>query len=136
MKRITTLIITVIAAVITLLPAYQVFGKTESTEQTEQEVSEIKKGIYSDGVYTGTGRGFRPGLQVEVEIKNGIIENIKVVKHREVGRQYWQRAVKQIPESIVDQQNTDVDVIGGATRTSRGIISAVTNALSKAEKQK
>lgn len=43
----------------------------------------------------------------------------------------WQ-AIEQIPGAIVAAGSTQVDVASGATLTSRGIIQAVNDALSKA----
>ncbi len=88
--------------------------------------------VYVDGVYKGEGRGFRPRLKVEVEILGGKIERIKVVSHNEIGPQYWRRAIKAIPNAIIKTQSTNVDVVGGATYTSRGIIDAVEDALKAA----
>ena len=89
---------------------------------------------YVDGIYTGIGRGFRPGLKVEVEIQEGKIIRIEVLSHNEVGARFWRRPVKLIPNAIIKSQDTKVDAVGGATFTSRGIMTAVENALRKARK--
>ncbi len=69
----------------------------------------------SDGIYTGTADGFRPGLVVEVTIENSELVEVEVVDHNEVGRQYYQRAINIIPDDIVLQQSTDVDVVSTAS---------------------
>ncbi len=102
-------------------------GKASSDQQPDAGA------VYADGVYHGEGRGFRPRLRVEVEILGGKIESVKVVSHNEVGPQYWRRAVRAIPKAVIKAQSTDVDVVGGATYTSRGIMDAVEDALTKAE---
>jgi fumarate reductase flavoprotein subunit len=43
------------------------------------------------------------------------------------------RAIAALPPAIVNKQSADVDVLSGATVTSRAIINAVKDALSKAK---
>ena len=87
---------------------------------------------YIDGTYQGVADGFRPGLTVEVEIKNDVILSVEVISHNEVRERFWGYPVANIPLWIVEAQSTDVDTVSGATYTSRGIIAAVDNALEKA----
>jgi uncharacterized protein with FMN-binding domain len=86
---------------------------------------------YKDGTYTGTGRGYRPGLQVEVTIENSKITDIEIGSNNETPR-YTARPFNIIPQEIIEAQSTDVDTISGATRTSDGIIAAVEDALNQA----
>ncbi|MGL5643144.1 MAG: FMN-binding protein, partial [Paraclostridium sp.] len=60
------------------------------------------------------------------------IENIKIISHNEDGIRHYGSAMERIPQAITDSQNTDVDVVSGATYTSKGIMNAVQDALSKA----
>ena len=107
---------------------------TESTtEATIEATTEAAHGIYKDGVYTGEADGFRPGLIVEVEIKDDQIIRIDVIDHNEVNSRYYGRPVAEIPAAIIDAQNTNVDAVSGATYTSIGIMNAVENALAKAK---
>lgn len=121
--------ISCIGLILVLLSAVHIFSATAS----ENSYS-IPEGRYADGVYAGTGLGFRPGLKVEVEIKDGKAVRVDVVDHKEVGPRYWMRAMFLIPKAIVKEQSTRVDAVGGATYTSRGIMEAVEDALSRAEK--
>ena len=86
---------------------------------------------YKDGTYTGTGRGYRPGVTVSITIKNDKITSVVLVSSDETPG-YYERAVRTVPNEIVAAQSTNVDIVSGATRTSEGIISAVDNALIKA----
>ena len=87
---------------------------------------------YIDGTYQGIADGFRPGLTVEVVIKDDVIISVEVIAHNEVKERFWGYPVENIPLWIVEAQSTDVDTVSGATYTSRGIIAAVDNALAKA----
>lgn len=101
-------------------------GKSNYTEPVGMDLSEL---AIEDGLYTGTANGFRAGLIVEVSIVEGKISNIEVIDHNEVGRQYWQTPVNIIPGVITERKQSKVDVVSGATATSKAIMSAVEDAL-------
>ncbi len=103
-------------------------GKSNYTEPVGMDLSNL---TIEDGVYTGTADGFRAGLIVEVTVEGGIISHIDVVDHNEVGRQYWQTPINIIPGVIVEKEQSVVDVVSGATATSKAIMSAVEDALNK-----
>ena len=50
------------------------------------------------------------------------------------GRQFYQAPIRLIPADIVDEQQTEVDVVSGATATSKAIMAAVEEAVNKAKK--
>lgn len=89
---------------------------------------------YKDGVYEGTGYGYRPDLKVLVTIKDGLIKDISIVSHNEVGEKFYKPAFDYIPKKIIDKQTYDIDAVSGSTYSSNGVIDAVKNALSKAKK--
>ncbi|WP_138206929.1 FMN-binding protein [Haloimpatiens lingqiaonensis] len=91
------------------------------------------KGQYKDGVYQGVGNGYRRDLTVEVTIKNGKISRVDIVSDNETPK-FSRIPFETIPEEIVNAQSTEVDLVSGATMTSRGVIEAVNDALSKAGK--
>lgn len=87
---------------------------------------------YNDGTYTGTGEGFRGGTtKVSVTIKNGNVASIETLSEEDTP-QFYARAERVIPNKIVSAQSTSVDTVSGATFSSRGIISAVQDALTQA----
>ncbi|KHS58425.1 MULTISPECIES: FMN-binding protein [Terrisporobacter] len=89
---------------------------------------------YKDGVYEGTGYGYGPDLKVLVTIKDGIIDEISIVSHNEVGERFYEPAFDSIPEKIIENQTYDVDAVSGSTYSSKGVIDAVKDALLKAKK--
>ena len=82
---------------------------------------------YADGVYEGAD-GF---IQVRVEIKKGDISNIEIVKHGGGGKEY-EDMVRPLLKEMIRKQSTDVDVVTGATTSSKYLKKAVSNALTKA----
>ena len=91
----------------------------------------VAKTKYKDGTYTGTGRGYRPGLTVEVTIKNDKITKVEIVSDNETPS-YSAEPFSVVPQEIVESQSTRVHAVSGATRSSNGIMMAVEDALSNA----
>ena len=85
----------------------------------------------TDGTYTGEGKGRNGTITVEVTVKAGKLDAVKVVKHTEtVG--ISDAAVADFPKASVAAQSTAVDAVAGATMTSEGIRAAVAQAIQKA----
>jgi uncharacterized protein with FMN-binding domain len=83
------------------------------------------------GEYLGTGIGVGGELIVKVRLDGSRIASIEVVlQHETVG--IGDKAVTALPAAIVRAQSTNVDTVSGATLTSKAIIDAVNDALSKA----
>lgn len=85
----------------------------------------------ADGTYTGVGQGKNGELTVEVVVKSGKLDAVKVVKHVETPG-ISDAAVTKFPAKIVAAQSTGVDAVAGATLTSEGIRTAVADAIRKA----
>ncbi|MDR0642052.1 MAG: FAD-dependent oxidoreductase [Treponema sp.] len=81
--------------------------------------------------YIGVGSGIGGELIVKVTLDGTRIGSIQMLKINEsVG--ISDKAVERIPAAIIRSQSTTVDVVTGATTTSRAIMAAVEDALSKA----
>jgi electron transport complex protein RnfG len=83
-----------------------------------------------DGIYTGEGRGFSGPIRARVTVQNHQIVKIAVLEQQEV-IEYWSKIRDKIPQEILEKQNVDVDMVSGATYSSKGLIEAITNALEK-----
>ncbi len=86
-------------------------------------------GSYTDGVYTGTGSGFRGNTDVSVTVSDGMITAITAVSYQD-DEKYFSRAESTVISSIICQQSVDVSTVSGATFSSNGLIEAVADALS------
>ncbi|MEZ4510167.1 MAG: FMN-binding protein, partial [Eubacteriales bacterium] len=82
----------------------------------------------ADGAYTGSGRGHKGTIEVEVTIENGFITAIKIISYRDTER-YFTRAKSKMIDRIISVQSTGVDTVSGATQSSEGILGAVEDAL-------
>lgn len=86
---------------------------------------------FNAGVYEGKADGRNGVIEVEVEVDENDILSINIKNHHE-SEFISNRALKEIPEMIVQYQTLNVDSITGATLSSNGIKKAVENALVQA----
>lgn len=103
-------------------------GSDGGSTPTEPKKSDYSKLVLPDGSYRGSAIGYGGQMSVTVRVSGGVIASVTVDSHRETSG-YYNRAVALL-ERIVQKNSTDVDTISGATVTSKGILSAVENALS------
>jgi uncharacterized protein with FMN-binding domain len=81
----------------------------------------------ADGVYTANSIAYAGPLYVEVTVKGGRIEVVRVTKHEE--KQFYS-ALTDMPSQIVRKQSVKgVDAVTGATMTSEAILNATAKAL-------
>jgi len=139
--------------------SHQVSAVSEPTEEhsivtvsessvEEEPVSEASKGRYRDGTYTASAdiaddspqEWFIYTLQVTVKVIDGAIASVNSsITWDADGDQsdnghYVLAANRSLSGKIVEQQGTEgVDIVSGATYSSRGILSAVDEALRQAE---
>ena len=86
--------------------------------------------LFKPGTYTGEGKGFGGTIKVEVEVSESEILKIDFLEHGESAG-ISDAAFEKIPAEMIEFQTIAVDTVSGATMSSKGIIEAVTNALSK-----
>ena len=103
--------------------------KKEETKEKKEEKKTAAKGSFNleDGVYKGTGTGYAGDITVSVLIKDKQIVSIDILSSSDDAA-FFTRA-KAVIDKIIEGQTLDVDTVSGATFSSRGIISAVKNAL-------
>jgi uncharacterized protein with FMN-binding domain len=86
-----------------------------------------------DGTYRGEGIGYRAPVKVEVAVKAGRIESVKVVETKE---DWPLNTLQVVPAMIVEKQSVQgVDAVSGASYTTHAIVIGTGNALSGAGKK-
>ncbi|MHC4176316.1 MAG: SHD1 domain-containing protein [Planctomycetota bacterium] len=81
-----------------------------------------------DGTYRGKSPAYGGELHVEVAVRSGRIESVKVVQHKE--KQFY-TALTDTPRQIIEKQGVKgIDATSSATITSEAIINATAKALS------
>lgn len=104
--------------------------KEPKEDQKKDEAAAAKGDLdLADGSYEGTGTGFNGPVKVSVKIQDRAMAAIDVVSHSD-DEAFFNRAKEGVIQAILQAQSADVDVVSGATYSSKGIISAVKNALS------
>jgi len=78
-----------------------------------------------DGKYYGEFDADMVAAKVEVDIKDNVIKDIKLIEHKtDKGA-----SAEVIPQKVVDAQSLKVDTISGATNSSKIILKSIQNAL-------
>jgi len=85
-----------------------------------------------DGKYTGNSLAYAGQLYVEVSVKAGRIESIRVTQHKE--RQFYSAITDTIRQIVAKQSVKGVDATTGATMTAEAIINATAKALAKGKR--
>jgi len=82
----------------------------------------------ADGTYRGYCNLSDAPVEVTVDviIRNRNITEIKIIEHK---RSPIGKKAEKITERIIENQSLDVDVVSGATGSSKAILKAVENAL-------
>ncbi len=83
----------------------------------------------NSGIFTGEAQGKKGTIKAEVTIENGEITNIEFTENNE--SEFTESVFEELPQEIIANNSTDIDVITGATVTSNAIIEAVRNAVEK-----
>ena len=86
----------------------------------------------SEEKFSATGKGYGGDVTVTISVKDGKITKVDIVGDKEtpgVGT----NAIEQMPDKIVAANSYDVDVVSGATYSSKGIINASASAINSAK---
>jgi uncharacterized protein with FMN-binding domain len=101
---------------------------TTATTATEPTTAKTK---YKDGVYTGSGKGYKGAVTVNVTIENDVIKDISQASNVD-DRPFFNRAWEGVKSAVLSAQSADVDAVTSATYSSEGIKAAVEDALAQA----
>jgi uncharacterized protein with FMN-binding domain len=91
-------------------------------------ISNVNTSTLSDGVYNGKYNGGRWSNELIVTVENHKITDIKVIKDVLFPKP---EATQELINKVLDTQSIDVDVVSGATVTSKAYQKAIENALEK-----
>lgn len=100
--------------------------------ETFEPVS-IELSLLEDGIYSGEASGFKNyDVSLDVFIVDGEIIEINILEYGSTsphGGINFYDAAEEMAENIIATQDTNVDSISGATKTTEGILNAVIDAL-------
>lgn len=131
MKKNTKIILSVfiVALVLIFIIVKSIISKIESNLKglINVEIKEINLTQIEDGKYIGRYEVFPVAVEVEVAILDHKISKIKIIEH-ENGQG---GPAEVIIDKVIEKQSLEVDVIAGATYSSKVILKAIEDALDR-----
>ncbi len=124
MKRLLILFLAV------CIPVFQTScAKVEKEEEKpgkeEEQVQNADPKIsYKAGTYTAVAMGRGGDLIVEVAFNESEITDIKVKEHNET-EGISDKPISEIPKEVIKNQSLAVDIVSGATQTSKALLAAI-----------
>jgi len=91
-------------------------------------INPVDLSILEDGVYKGVYKAGRWSNSVEVTVKDHKIVRVDVVKDVLFSKP---EVTKKLLDRVIEKQNTDVDVVSGATVTCKAYLKSIEYALTK-----
>ncbi len=92
-------------------------------------IEKIEASYLKDGTYLGEYDYGRWANKLQVTIRDGQILSIEILYNTRFDRE---DVTKIILERVLAEQTTDIDIVSGATVTTKAYLKAIENALTKA----
>lgn len=119
-----------LAAIIIAVFGAKSYIEASLVKLTETSIPDVDLSKIADGVYKGSHKVFPVEAEVRVTIENHKIIGIELVKHFN-GQG---TAAEVIPDRVTEAQSLKVDIVSGATYSSKVILKAIENALQSANR--
>lgn len=123
--KVLLIIVLIIAAAITSGILYITSGLKTGANL---ELSGIDASHISDGIYDGTYNAGRFSNGISVTVKDGRITEIKLIDDVTFAKE---ETTQEVFSLVLKEQNTTVDVVTGATVTSKAYLKSIENALNR-----
>jgi uncharacterized protein with FMN-binding domain len=124
-KKTLWIILGVIGLLVISGSLFMVYTQDQLTKLTKTPIGTIDLASVSDGTYTGSYSSFPVSVTLEVTIKDHQINHITILKH-DNGQG---KPAEAIVNDVINAQSLQVDVISGATYSSKVILKALEKAL-------
>ncbi|MDF2840668.1 MAG: hypothetical protein K0Q99_1440 [Clostridia bacterium] len=128
-RKAITIIFVVILGILAATYGAKVYIENGLLQLKEMSISEVDMLTLKNGTYAGSYRVFPIAVEVEVTVNNHRITNIELVKH---SNGQGSKA-EGITNMVIEAQGLGVDMVSGATYSSKVILKAIENALSSAK---
>lgn len=116
-------------------PSASASGSSESSGSSSAAAAPATSGL-ADGTYLGSAADTRFGpVQVQITVSGGTVTDVQVPVYPAANgrdQQINSRAVPILVEETLAAQSADIDMVSGATYTSRGYITSLQSALDEA----
>jgi DMSO/TMAO reductase YedYZ heme-binding membrane subunit/uncharacterized protein with FMN-binding domain len=115
----------------------EVTSDEEVVSSNDMSTSETTSQQYNDGVYNGSARGFKNlTVEIDVTLENDVITDINVISTgstKPAKGVDFIAALYEMIDKVLVEQTTDIDTISGATKTTKGFLDAMDEALDQAK---
>lgn len=133
-KRVAAVIlaIVILAAGIGAYKGFEYYKTLKDYRQRIEtmKISNVDLEKVPDGSYTGSAEAIWVAAEVKVEVRDHRIVKVDLLSHKN-GKGL---SAEVITQKVVEAQSLEVDVISGATSSSKVILKAIENALNSAQK--
>lgn len=124
-KKTLWIILGVIGLLVITGSLFMAYTQDQLNQLTKTPIKIINLANVSDGTYTGSYSSFPVSVTLEVTIQDHQITRITILKH-DNGQG---KPAEAIVNAVIEAQSLQVDVISGATYSSKVILKALERAL-------
>ena len=125
MKGIFKIIILIVLVIVLFIAGFTVYTQSKLNKLVQMSISNVALESLDDGVYEGDYSVFPISVKLNVTVKGHKITEILILKH--INGQGGKAEV--IADQVIEKQSLQVDIISGATYSSKVILKALENAL-------
>lgn len=118
----------VIVIILLIIAGWIIFLTSGLNKVSKTEINSIDLSKYPDGTYYGSFDGYRWDNKVEVIVKNHQIVKITIIDDVTFPKDEWSQ---ELIRRVIEKQNVDIEIITGATVTSKAYLKAIENAFKK-----
>jgi len=126
-KSIRKLLVVLACIALAVVIISSVFRKFQNdlSKLSDTVIEDIDISIIPDGTYEGKYKAFPVSVNLKVTVESGKITAVDIIRHvNGKGEE-----AESITEEVILRQRIDVDVISGATYSSKVILMAINDAL-------
>lgn len=124
---IVSLVIMVISVAIFMVTVYPKIK--EQAEVRKMVIDDVELSDVKDGSFRGDFTYGNFTYEVEVTVQEQEIKQIKVLQNR--GESEYAKKAEGVVDKVLKTQSLKVDIVTGATTTSKALLKAIENALEK-----
>lgn len=126
MKRVLKMGLIVVIVVIVMLAGFAFYMSRGLEAGKNLDIGGIDLTNVEDGTYTGKHDDGRFSNEVSVTVKDHRITDIRVIKDVTFAKPDWR---DDLLARVIEKQDTGVDIVSGATVTSKAYMKSIENAL-------
>ena len=127
MKRIFKTVIIIVLVMVVLIIGIMGYTQNRLNKLVQMPVSNVALGTIDDGTYEGSYSVFPVTVKLNVTVKDHKISEILILEH--INGQGGK--AEAIVDQVIENQSLQVDIISGATYSSKVILKSIEEALTE-----